>query len=209
MKRTTPGVDPSKVDENRQQFLGGLGITLEQTSLVQMSYDREDFTRYKTIDSSFKGDGIVRGSSFTADALATQVSGLALFLPLADCIGAILFDPDKKALMVSHLGRHNIEQQGATKSVNFMKREFGTSAEELLVWLGPAPSKEDYPLFAFDNRSMHDVVMTQLQDAGVKESHIETCPADTVNGGDYYSHSQFKKGHSQEDGRFAIVAMIV
>jgi copper oxidase (laccase) domain-containing protein len=156
-----------------------------------------------------QGKGIVPGTDIEVyDALMTTQPGIALFLPLADCVGAILYDPTKKVLMVSHLGRHNIEQQGALKSVEYMKDNAGVEPNNLKVWLSPSAGKENYPLFAFDNKSQQDVVLEQLKEAGVSAANIETANVDTTTSEDYFSHSQYLKDNSKPNGRFAIVAML-
>lgn len=197
------------VDRDREILLKNMGISMDQTVLVKISYDRDDFTRYHTANSDDQGKGILPGTDTEIyDALMTTQPGIALFLPLADCVGAILYDPTKKILMVSHLGRHNIEQQGALQSVGYMKDNAGVDPSNLKVWLSPSASKENYPLFAFDNRSQQDVVLEQLKTAGASGENIETANIDTTTSEDYFSHSQYLKDNSKPNGRFAIVAML-
>ena len=137
--------------------------------------------------------------------MATDSPELALFLPIADCVGAVLYDPTKKVLMLSHLGRHNLEQDGGQKSVEFMVKEFGVDPNNIITWLSPAAGAENYPMFSFNNRGMQDVTTEQLMKAGVKAESISASPIDTTTNQNYYSHSEFKKGNRPEDGRFAVV----
>src|ERR1035437_9703113 len=98
---------------NRIKFLKKQGIPIELTTRVTINYNRDDFKRYRTVNKISGGDGMIIGSSTeTADALVTINVGYALFLPVADCIGAVIYEPIKKSLMVSHLGRHSLEQYG-------------------------------------------------------------------------------------------------
>lgn len=197
------------VDRDREALLKSLGIGMEQTVLVNITYDRDDYTRYHTAISEDQGKGIMPGTDIEVyDALMTTQPGIAFFLPLADCVGAILYDPTKKVLMVSHLGRHNIEQQGAFRSVEYMKDNAGVDPCNLKVWLSPSAGKENYPLFAFDNKSQQDVVLEQLKVAGVSAANIETANIDTTTSEDYFSHSQYLKDNSKPNGRFAVVAML-
>ncbi len=209
MKYIEKGLVQLEVDENRSRFLGKLGMRPDQTVLIQTTYEGEDYNRYKVIDENHRGQGMVKPILFDSDSLATKARNVAIFLPIADCIGAILYDPAKQALMVAHLGRQHTEQHGATKSVEFMTEKFGTDPRNLIIWAGPAPFKESYPLFSFANRSLHDVNTEHLKAAGVTPSNITVCQVDTttVDTG-YFSHSAFLKGVRETDGRYAIVAML-
>lgn len=197
-----------EVDRNRKDFLSKTNIEPEQTVLVKMSYDRNDFTRFREVDMQDIGKGIVTDDVQIADALCTKTKGVALFLPLADCVGVIIYDPKKEILMVSHLGRHNTEQYSAKLAIEYLSRKFGSTPEHLLVWLSPAADCLSYPLYAFMNKSLQDVNTQQLVEAGIKKENIEICKIDTAISEHYYSHSQFLKGNREDDGRFAIVAMI-
>lgn len=192
----------------RTAFLAKHGIDADDTTLVHLTYETTDFCRYITADDSLKGDGITRQPSIEADAIATTSSGHALFLPLADCIAAVVHDPTLGVLMVSHLGRHNLEQTGGTKSINYLANNHGCDPKNLTVWLSPAAGKGNYPLFGFDNRSLHDVAMEQLRAAGVPSANITASPIDTTTNAEYFSHSQFLAGNRPTDGRHAVVAVM-
>lgn len=142
-----------------------------------------------------------------ADALVTTTPDLALFLPVADCVATTLYDEEHGVLMLSHLGRHSLEQQGGMKSVEYLIKNFNTHPEALKVWLGPAPSKETYPIFKLDNQGMKEAVFQQLQKAGVTFENITDNPADTATDERYFSYSEFLKGNKPE-GRIAMVAVM-
>lgn len=203
------GQDEGAVHENRRKFLSRHIIAMQSTVLCGVTYDREDFAHYEVVRGKDKGRGMLPDTdSVIADGIATDEKRCALFLPLADCIGAILYDSSRKALMVSHLGRHSTEQYGAKKSVEFMKYKFGSQPEDIMVWLSPAPNGQDYPLWKRENKSFHDVTRDDLLSAGIKAERIEISPVDTVTNREYFSHSEFLQGHRDLDGRFAIVAMM-
>ena len=173
-----------------------------------MNYDSDHFTRYDSVESANPPHANQIDRHHPNDALATKKAGIALFLPLADCVGAILYDPIKKVLMVSHLGRHNTEQTGASRSVEYMKNKYQSRPQDILVWLSPAAGSTRYPLHAFENKSLHEVNKEHLIDVGVAPQHIEISGIDTTTDANYHSHSEFLKGSSDEAGRFAIVAMM-
>jgi copper oxidase (laccase) domain-containing protein len=200
--------DNADVVRTRSIWLAKQGIELANTTRVYITYDQGDFCRYRIVDESNKGEGMNAGDSETADALVTTTPNHALFLPVADCVATTLFDPEHGVLMVSHLGRHSLEQHGAEQSVAFLSEQFKTRPEALKVWLSPAPNKEMYPIHALDNKGMKETALEQLEDAGVLRVNIIDAPEDTATDNRYFSHSEFLKGNKLTDGRFAMVAMM-
>lgn len=200
--------DDEAVRRNRRLFLKNNGLEPEDTTLVAVTYATDDFAKYRIATAREKSSGMENSEGIiAADALVADQPGHALFLPIADCVGAILYDEAHHALMVSHLGRHSVEIDGALKSVDFLVRHYKTDPSMLKVWLSPAAGNATYPLHAFNGKSLHEVAESQLIDAGVKKENIENANIDTATGDDYYSHSQHLKG-LDEPGRFAIVAMM-
>jgi copper oxidase (laccase) domain-containing protein len=200
--------DDDSVQTNRRRFLEKVGINLEHTTLVRVTYDTDDFTKYRIATADEKAMGMAAPhAAYHADALVVTDPDHALFLPLADCAGVILYDPEHKVLMVSHLGRHSVEQYGAKKSVEYLKSAFATDPSELKVWISPSVGKATYPLHAFEGRGLQEVIIEQLHEAGV--NMIEASRVDTAHDDHYYSHSEFLKDSKADNGRFAVVAMMV
>lgn len=199
--------DVSMIDRNRQAFLQTIESSPEEAVRVQLDYDSHDFCRYSVVDASAKGEGMTRNGRI-ADGLVTTCRRLALFLPLGDCIGAILYDSQHNALMLTHLGRHNLEQNGGANSVAYMVARYGTDPSNIEVVLSPAAGSGNYPLYAFMGKGLADVATKQLMAAGVLASHIIWSSVDTTTDRRYFSHSEYLKGRRQTDGRFAIVAML-
>jgi copper oxidase (laccase) domain-containing protein len=194
--------------DTRHAFLQKNSIDPDKTTLVNLVYEGDNYTRYSTINDSLKGDGITRDSSIIADALVVTKPNHALLLPLADCIGAVVHDPIQSILMLSHLGRHNLEQYGGTRCIEYLVEKHSCDPKNLTIWLSPAAGADNYPLFSFNNRSMHDVAAEQFIAAGVASQNITTSPIDTTFDHQYFSHSQFLVGNRDTDGRHAVVAMM-
>lgn len=193
-------VDPD-VEQNRARFVHQLGIDENQLVVPVVTYETDNFLRYKTYDT--------QGSQVDdCDGLVVTRRNVAAFLPLADCTGAILYDPEHHILMVTHLGRHSTEQYGGVESVRYMQQQCGTDPYKLLAWLSPSPGSESYPLWQFDNRSFRDVLIDQLTNVGVQLDHIEASMVDTSTSPHYFSHSEFLRGNRPTDGRYAVVAML-
>lgn len=206
--KKTGHINPKIVDENRRQFLKKYHQTPEQAVLVQLDYNSEDFCRYKTIDETSAGDGIAFAPSIISDGLVTKTPGLVLFLPLADCVGAVLYDQTQHILMLSHLGRHNLEQNGGQRSVEYLMQEHNINPAHVKLWLSPSAGKDSYPLYQHDHKSLQDVTITQLINAGINKNNIIPSSIDTTKDSRYFSHSEFKKGNRAEDGRYVMIAML-
>lgn len=198
--------DEADVYKNRLAFLKTAGIDIDHTTLVAITYDTDDFTKYRVVDGDEKSTGMhSMDNVIYADALVTKEPNRALFLPLADCVGAIIYDAEHHALMVSHIGRHSAEMDGGLRSVKYLEDAFGSDPAQLKVWLSPGVGRDTYPLHRFGGKGLQDVILDQLQAAGVSNEHVETSHIDTAKSKEYYSHSEYLKG-SDEQGRFAIVA---
>jgi copper oxidase (laccase) domain-containing protein len=204
------GTDNANTIKNREAFLSNIGIPIEYTTVVSVTYDTDDFAKYRIVTDDEKGKEMKqRGEVAHADALVTFSPNHALFLPLADCVGAIIYDEVHGALMVSHLGRHSVEIDGAKKSVEYLQNVASSDPASLKVWLSPGVGSATYPLNTFNGQSLHEVIIRQLQKAGVKQENIENADIDTAKDDAYYSHSEFLKGNDTDAGRFAIVAMMM
>ena len=192
----------------RTTFLHKNSLDPADTTLVQVTYGGDNYCRYRTLSNDDVGNGITRQATIESDALVVTQPGHALFLPLADCIGAVIHDPTKNILMLSHLGRHNLEQYGGTKCIEYLVNHHNVNTSDLTVWLSPAAGSDSYPLYAFDNRGLHEVAIEQIINAGVLDENISVSPINSASDSNYFSHSQFLKGTRESDGRFAVVALL-
>ena len=213
LSRQSP-TDP-EVIANRKRFLESQGVSFETTTRVSVNMLERatvthdtDYCRYSEVTPDHVGDGMSAKETVVADALITAQKDQALMLPVADCVGAVLFDPAHSVLMVSHLGRHSLEQQGALRSFNHLVTRYGSSPSDIKVWLTPAPGKEHYQIWALNNKGMKEATFEQLYAAGIKEENITDDPRDTVTDLDFYSYSEFLKGNRKEDGDHTIVAVM-
>lgn len=196
------------VIKNRTVFLEKHGIKLAQTTRVKTIYTGNNYCRYSEVGVADMGNGMTDDDVITSDGLVTRLPGHALLLPVADCIGATFFDPQENVLMVSHLGRHSLEQQGAVRSVKFLVQRYNCIPSRLRVWLTPAPSKAAYPIWALNNKGMKEVCFEQLRLAGILDKNIIDNPADSATDHNYYSYSEFLKGNRTKDGDYVMVAMM-
>jgi copper oxidase (laccase) domain-containing protein len=205
-----PGdTENTDVIENRRRWLESNNFSMANATRLSITYDGTDFCRYRTLTEADKGNGMYNNGSAPADALVVTTPGHALFLPVADCVATVLFDAEHSVLMLAHLGRHSLEQQGGVAAVEYLKQHFHTNPATVTVWLSPAPSPEFYPIFALGNKGMKQALYEQLAAAGIQADAIHDTAIDTDTDQNYYSHSAYLQGMKQSDGRFAMVAMMV
>lgn len=195
-------------DKNRRKFLEKQGMAPEKTILVHLQYGGDNYRRYYTVGLNEAGEGMTRLSSIVTDGLFTREKQLALFLPVADCVGMIVYDTVNQVLGLAHLGRHNLLQQGGSETMRYMKDNFGTDARGVRIWLSAAAGGSNYPLHDFDGRSMHDVTLEQLRLAGIQRENITIDTRDTTTDQGLFSHSEFLRGNRDTDGRQAVVTMM-
>lgn len=207
-------LDPDVI-ENRRRYLSERGIDFNRTTRVNVSggvriteHHETNWCRYVDVDNTLIGKGMTDGHIVFADALVTNKPNVALFLPVADCVGTVLYDPVKQVVMVSHLGRHSLEQNGGVMSVQYLIDHYQSRPEDIKVWLTPAPNKEAFPIWALDGKGMKEATFEQLAAAGIRAENITDNPADTVTDLNYYSYSEFLKGNRPVDGDYAIVARL-
>jgi hypothetical protein len=209
--------DPLDEDviKNREAFLTKNSISMDQATRVNVdTYQRAEkqhetnWTRYYAVSTNERGDGMRDDNKPVADALVTRENNHALFLGIADCVGAVIYDPTRRVLMLTHLGRHSLEQHGGEKSIQYLVDNYNCNPSDLKVWLTPAPNKEVFPIWALDNKGMKEATFEQLAAAGIVFENIIDNPADSATDLNYYSYSEFLKGHRTEDGDVGMVAMM-
>lgn len=135
--------------------------------------NRQRFTDFFEITSENLSEYIITNSEEQipiSDGLITRKSGVGLLLPLADCLGMVVFDGENGAVGLLHAGRQNIEQYGPKKFIEFFVKESGGKPEKLKIYF--SPHTVGYPMFKFSNKPMPEVVREQLTETGVlQEKH--------------------------------------
>lgn len=215
------------IRHNRRRFLARNGAAVAQTALVYVTYDEgRNFQTIRVVSDEDLGRGLLDpGKADVADGLITNRTDVALYLPLADCNGAILHDEVSQAFGVFHLGRHSTIRDTARYAVERMQATFGTKPENIKAWISPGIGRDSYPMqrvpgpghfdFATDARWQDfrridgDTVFIDLAgynahgftEAGVLPHNIEVSTVDTAQSSEYPSHN---KG---DTSRFAILAM--
>jgi YfiH family protein len=79
-----------------------------------------------------------------ADAMITDVAGLAIGVETADCVPVLLFDPVKPAIGAVHAGWRSTVKKIVQKAINRMSEEFGSEPSRMIAAIGPAIGPECY-----------------------------------------------------------------
>lgn len=198
-----------EVIASRTEWLRSLDLDIYKAARVRVSFEEGDnYCRYREVDTSNMGEGMFNADSPAADALVTTTPGMALFLPIADCVATTIFDEDNGVLMLTHLGRQSLEQEGGVRSVEYLKERYGSKPENLKIWLSPTVNKDAYKIYKLDNKGMKEVLYEQLEKAGVDLANVIDNKDDTATNPEYYSYSEFLKGNKPIDGCYAMVAVM-
>lgn len=202
----------SEIVANRKKFCDEAGINYENCAYQIISYTPEATFRVITEVAKRNTEGIV------ADVLYTENSGVGLFLPIADCVGTIIYDPKRKALALAHLGRHASLADTITKTIEFFIDK-GSEPSDLHIWMAPSVKQQSYRMEYFNKATdplwkdyclakdggfyldMQGYNRSRAIAAGVRAENIIVSPVDTATDKNYFSHSQ-----GDHEGRFAVVA---
>ena len=205
--------------ENRRRFCNQLGINYDDVVYHVISYDQAQ-TFDATVEVAETDTVKYNNEGIFADALYTEMAGVGLLLPVADCIATVIYDPKRRALMLAHLGRHSTGAQLMSQAVQYFVRR-GSQAKDLQIWMSPSITQKNYRMDYFDHandtnwhnfcRQTADGICLDMQgfnrslaiQAGVPDDNIFILPIDTADNPNYFSHSS-----GDTAGRIAVVAMM-
>ncbi len=153
-------------------------------------------------------------STPTGDALISKINNTTLGVFTADCIPISILDLNTPSIAIVHAGWRGTEAQIAIKTLNKMKEDYGTKADNCLIHLGPSIQKCCYEVGAdllskFSQKFGDSVVygnhlclqtanVNQLIDYSVPETSISISPFCTsCNLNRFYSY----RVEGQETGR--------
>ena len=205
--------------ENRRRFCDQIGINYDDVVYHVISYDHAQ-TFDATIEVAETDTVKYNNEGIFADALYTEMAGVGLLLPVADCIATVIYDPKRRALMLAHLGRHSTVAQLMSQAVQYFVRR-GSQAKDLQIWMSPSITQKNYRMDYFDHtndtnwhnfcRQTADGIYLDMQgfnrslaiQAGVPGDNIFISPIDTADNPNYFSHSS-----GDAAGRIAVVAMM-
>jgi len=130
------GDDPENVKENYVRLCNALKIMPEDIVCSNQVHG----TNVRVVDRSDCGM-LFKQNVFNADAMITQIPGVALMVFTADCVPVLLYDPVKKAVGAVHAGWRSTVADIAGITVRKMADEFGCVPGDIRAAIGPCISK--------------------------------------------------------------------
>ncbi len=182
--------DENEIIRNQNKLGELVDLDGNKNMRLRTIYDgRESFTDYFEItDDNLEKYCINNPESLipVSDGLVTRCLNVGILLPLADCLGIVVYDEKRRIVGLLHAGRHNVEQFGPKKFVDFLVKDFGCEAKDLKVFY--SPHAVNYKL-AKNDKKMSELATEQLLSAGVLSNNITDLKTDTVTNEKYPSHS--------------------
>ena len=195
--------DETEIIENQKKLGEVLDLGSDKIVRIRTIYgDRKDFIDFYEISDENLLEYVITNPEEkvpVSDGLITKCSNVGILLPLADCLGIVVFDEEYHVLGLLHSGRQNVEQYGPGKFIEYFVENFNSNPEKLKVYF--SPHALSYQIFKFDNKLLSEVAKEQLMDAGVLLENIVDYEIDTVDNANLPSYSS-----GDRTQRFAIVA---
>lgn len=196
------GGDEGEIIRNQGKLGEAVALGGDRVARVRTIYDgREGFTDYAEIT-----EGNVMEYSISnferripvSDGLVTRCVDVGILLPLADCLGMVVFDEERGVVGLLHSGRQNVEQGGPRKFIEYFVENFGSEAGRLKVYFSPHAT--GYRVFGLGGKTLSEAAVEQIVGAGVLPGNIVDSRIDTVSSSEFPSYSSGDKTE-----RFAVV----
>lgn len=183
-------------------------LNMDSNRLVLSKQVHED--NIHTVTETDAGNGITRKNRFTSvDGLITDKKGIPLVTLFADCVPLFFLDTEKRVIALAHSGWRGTVKRIGQKTVEKMKRDYGSRAENIITAIGPSiqechfeVSDDVAEIFAREfgadtavkygdkyHVNMQSAIKKQLAESGIKPDNIDDSGICTYcNSGLLFSH---------------------
>ncbi len=177
---------PENVRENRIITSKRLNIPVER--FVYLHQIHTDIVHHAGISHCEKSLDI---PDIDGDGLFTEKKGICLAVMLADCVGVILYEPEKQVIGVCHSGWKGCLLNVCGKLVENMVENCGCNSENFIAGISPSICKNCYTvsceivqkfpgeynpyLFQINSQwhiDLTGIVIHQLMEKGIREENI-------------------------------------
>ena len=149
------------------------------------------------------------------DALITNVPGIGLMIQQADCQAVFLFDPEKKAVGIAHVGWRGTVADIIAETVFTMSQTFSTEPVDIIAAISPSlgPCCAEFVNFRSElPAALHGyqvrpnyfdfwkISRDQLSSTGIRPENIHVAGICTCCNQDFFSYRR-----ERDTGRFASV----
>lgn len=211
------GVHHPDIIRNRRHFCEHNKALYEDTVYQKICYGSSE--TYELLKEVTHNDTVQYHAEVHADALFTTEVGVGLFLPVADCVATIVYDPERRFLALLHMGRHSTLTSLVKKTIGCFEKH-GSNMDDLIVWMSPSAKRDTYRLDWFDHEHDEDwqefltkgngyfldlpgYNRQRFVECGVNSERIYISPVDTTKDSNYFSH----RAEDTTD-RIAVLAMM-
>lgn len=207
------------VSENRRRFLQLFDGDFQIATVWQIHSDK-----IKVIKSADDA----RDTDEKFDALVADISDLLVGVKTADCVPVSIGDERTKAFAAVHAGWRGTVQSIVPKTIDRMRENFGTRAEDLTVAIGAAalnccyeigrdvmdafaqnfPNSENLFTPTVENHArvdLHTANRLQLLDSGVAPENIFAAPLCTIDRTDLFFSYRVESKKFGKTGRLLSV----
>lgn len=210
------------VIKNREKAVSHLGYLLED--LVVMDQVHGSNVSMVARNDKGRGSDSLKTALPQTDASITNEKDIVLSIFAADCIPAVIYDPENHVIATIHGGWKPLAKNITAKTINKMVSEYGSDPKKLVAGIGPAVCgkcydvyenvaceiRESFPDIAEDVLAKNNgriyldiqkLMSLQLAKEGVR--NVEVAEICTFENPDFYSYRRDK-----ETGRFGLFAVL-
>lgn len=190
-------VDNIKLESNRMDLAKFLGISRNNIAFQKQIHS--DIIRVMSSENNVISE---------SDAMITNEKNFFISISIADCAALLIFDPINEIIAGVHSGWRGTQQKIAIKTIFRMNELFNSKAEDLLIYISPCASGDNYEVdkefleyfpnsvkslsnekYLFDNKKE---LKSQLISIGVEERNLEISTICTIGDTQYHSYRRDK-----------------
>lgn len=203
------GDDEDTVKRNRDKFFGTLGIDQNMLAVPQQVHS----ANVNIIEKP--------GYYKDYDALITNKKEVYLIISTADCFPVLVYDKFNKVISAIHSGWRGTQKKILTNAIEMMMANFGSKAENLVVYVGPGISKDKFEvgkevaamfeeMYVFSSNGKYFIdlnanINDQLKILGIKSENIEFSGLCTFCE-EGYLHS-YRRDREKSGRMFSVIGM--
>ena len=118
-----------------------LGVEKDRMCLSQQTHT----TNVRVMTEADAGNGMIRPLPYTdVDGMITDVRGMTLVTFYADCVPLYFYDPENKAIGLSHSGWRGTVGRIGKNTIELMHDTYGSDPDKLICCIGPSICSECY-----------------------------------------------------------------
>jgi YfiH family protein len=126
------GDSETKVNKNRAVFFNKLNLTPKDV-VIQKQTHGDIINIVDKPEQNLEGDAII-----------TATPNIGLAISTADCNNIFIYDKENKVIAAVHSGWRGTEKKILQKTLSLLIHKFNSKPKDLIVYSGPAISKDNY-----------------------------------------------------------------